>query len=152
MAAGVTACILAAICAYRWAMPVDAHSIGMQVTVPLMGTFLIVIAWRDCFLFSRPCAGFRERIVICVTFGMFLRSLLSYLLVYLLVALAEGVPAVWPAAGGWPGGWAFGMAGLVVGALMGAAIGWALRGLIGPLVTMWYVAEPRTPAAAGPRA
>jgi hypothetical protein len=148
MAAVVAACLLAAICGYRWAMPVDSQSIGMQVTGPLMATLLIVIAWRDCFLFARPSAGFRKRVVICVTLGMFLRSLLSYVLVFLLVALAERVPAVWPAAGGWPGGWAFGMAGLVAGALMGAAIGWLLRILIGPLVTIWYVAEPRTPAAA----
>jgi hypothetical protein len=148
MAAGLTACVLAPICAYRWAVPVDGRSLGLllegllQVTGPMMGAFLIILAWREYLRFARPCEGFRERRFIILTWRMCLRYFLAFLLVYLLVALAEAVPAVGAAAGGWPGAWPLGVAGLVVGALAGAASGWLLRLLMGPLVTAWYVAEP----------
>ena len=138
MAAGVTACIPAVICAYRWAMPGDSRSLGMQLTGPLMGAILISSAWRLRLEFARPNAGFRKRTVILLTWGVFLRGCLALLVIYLLVDLVEAVPAA-----DWPGGWALGAAGLVVGALAGAAGGWLQYLIAGPLVTMWYAAEPR---------
>jgi hypothetical protein len=139
IAAGLAASILAVICAYRWAMPGDSRSLGMQVTRPAMGAILIIFAWRGRLDFARPNAGFRKRQVIFLTWRLFLRGCLACLVVYLLVELAESVPA-----GDWPGGWALGVAGLVVGAVAGAASGWLQYLLAGSLVTAWYAAEPRS--------
>jgi hypothetical protein len=138
IAAGLAACILGVICAYRWAMPGNSRSLGMQLTGPLMGTILISSAWHWRLEFERPNAGFRKRTALILTWGVFLRACLALLVVYLLVELVEAVPAA-----DWPGGWALGAAGLVVGALAGAASGWLQYLIAGPLVTMWYAAEPR---------
>jgi len=149
IAAGINACILGLICAYRWAIPGDARPHG--VTDPFMGALLISLAWQECLRWGRLNAGFRKRQAIIVTWRVFLPSVLSLLLAYLLVALVEEVPpAVGAAAGVWPGGWALGAAGLIVGALVGAGLGWLLRLLAGPVVEAWYVQSPGPTVDGGP--
>jgi hypothetical protein len=112
IAAGLAACCFAPICAYVWAKPRDAESLGsllvglMLVTLPAIGAFLIGLARRQYLRFGVP---------------------------FLLVSLVVAVPAVAAAAGGWPGGWTLGVAGAVVGALVGIASGW--------LVMRWTLAH-----------
>jgi hypothetical protein len=120
MAAIFAACGLVPACAYGWATPGDAQSLGsLLVTFPLIAAFFVVEVWRGYLDYYYP----RKKTLIILTWGRCLRALLPCLLVCLLIALAEAVPAVAAAAGEWPGGWALGLAGAVVGALLSAACG-----------------------------
>jgi hypothetical protein len=103
IAAGVTACCYAPVCAYCWALPHNVQSLGSfllglaLITLPGVAAFLIGLARRGLFRFGLP---------------------------FLLLALVGPVPAIGALAGGCPGGWLIWIAGALVGALVGLASGW----------------------------